>query len=439
MSSGSQPSQVDAHCLFQAKRSNHSTAARMVQQRDPLREVVTLGVDRMDERSALLTPQQVAGMLQVSVGTVLRLLRSSRLRGVRLGRHWRVRAIDLEAYLEGASVQQPPATGVVGYTVGVPPEEGEARPRWMPTGWKAMGLVVIALMLLQVALLCALVVMSANSGSSLPVQADGAAGPASGSTSPTTTPPSAGLGLASSTPAGASAIAIAAESTPRPAPGLPGPSAATPGPSPQPSATTRATKSAKPAPLIVGNTGGWGVFIRLTPKASDRVRAWPDGTIMLVIGEDCEAEGRVWKNVMDPSGIKGWVPAEYLVPAPLPTALPLAERTGVGSGYLLELLATTSYSQGNLVVVEGQVRNISGGSLRNVEVLVQWYSSEDEFIKEESAPIEYDPILHNQVSPFRLITTRNPAMARFTVKLRQQLGAEIPTLDSRQHLGLKVG
>ncbi len=388
----------------------------------------------MDERSALLTPQQVAAMLQVSVGTVLRLLRSSRLRGVRLGRHWRVRATDLDAYLEGASVQQPAGTRGAGHRVGVVPEDGEAGPMWMPAGWKAVGLVAVALLLLQVALLCSLVVMAANTGNLLSAQAGGAAETASGSVSPATAPPSADHGSAPPTPTGALAIAVAAGPTPRPTP-----SAAPPAPSPRPSPTADIAASPSPVPLVVGNTGGWGVFIRLTPKASDRVRAWPDGTLMLVVGEDREAEGRIWKNVMDPSGIKGWVPAEYLVPAPLPTALPLGERTGVASGYLLELLAASSYSQGNLIVVEGQVRNISGESLRNVEVLVQWYSAGDEFIKGESALIEYDPILRNQVSPFRVITTWNPAMARFTVNLKRQSGAEIPTLDSRQHPGLKVG
>jgi SH3-like domain-containing protein len=34
---------------------------------------------------------------------------------------------------------------------------------------------------------------------------------------------------------------------------------------------------------------------------------------MFVVGVDRQAEGRTWKNVSDPAGNVGWVPAEYLI------------------------------------------------------------------------------------------------------------------------------
>jgi hypothetical protein len=71
--------------------------------------------------------------------------------------------------------------------------------------------------------------------------------------------------------------------------------------------------SPTPSSLTVGNTGGEGVFIRRTLDAADRIRAWPDKTIMVVVGGDQQAEGRTWKNVKDPDGNVGWVPSEYLV------------------------------------------------------------------------------------------------------------------------------
>jgi hypothetical protein len=64
----------------------------------------------------------------------------------------------------------------------------------------------------------------------------------------------------------------------------------------------------------VTNTGGEGVFIRFTPRASDTVTAWPDTTRMQVVGPDVEADGRRWKNVRDPDGLVGWVPAEFVRP-----------------------------------------------------------------------------------------------------------------------------
>lgn len=50
----------------------------------------------------LLTLQQVADRLQVSMSTVRRLLDAGKLRSVRIGRNLRVRPEDLAAYIEEA-------------------------------------------------------------------------------------------------------------------------------------------------------------------------------------------------------------------------------------------------------------------------------------------------------------------------------------------------
>ena len=47
----------------------------------------------------LLTPEQVAERLQVKPHTIQEWLRTGRLAGVKLGKLWRVRASDLEAFL----------------------------------------------------------------------------------------------------------------------------------------------------------------------------------------------------------------------------------------------------------------------------------------------------------------------------------------------------
>lgn len=52
----------------------------------------------MTER--LLTPDQVADRLCISRLTVMRYLRTGRLRSVKVGRLWRVRERDLEAFLQ---------------------------------------------------------------------------------------------------------------------------------------------------------------------------------------------------------------------------------------------------------------------------------------------------------------------------------------------------
>ena len=57
---------------------------------------------------------------------------------------------------------------------------------------------------------------------------------------------------------------------------------------------------------------GDGVYIRRTPQMIDKIRAWADGTPMVVIGRDTFSGGVSWKSVSDPAGNLGWVPAQYL-------------------------------------------------------------------------------------------------------------------------------
>ena len=59
-------------------------------------------MQKRDERvnEQLLTPAQVAERLQVTERTVYEWLRDGRLVGLKLGRLWRIRSEDLEAFLE---------------------------------------------------------------------------------------------------------------------------------------------------------------------------------------------------------------------------------------------------------------------------------------------------------------------------------------------------
>lgn len=88
-----------------------------------------------------------------------------------------------------------------------------------------------------------------------------------------------------------------------------------PAPSPTPN-TTLASNLA-----IVANTDGQGAYIRRSPSAEDKMKAWSEETLMLVVGDDLQAEGRLWANVMDPDGNRGWVPVDYLVSAPTGTLM----------------------------------------------------------------------------------------------------------------------
>jgi hypothetical protein len=82
-------------------------------------------------------------------------------------------------------------------------------------------------------------------------------------------------------------------------------------------AAAQPTATAQPTPLagsvIVANTDHQGVYVRRTPAMADRVRAYPDGTKLRVIGPDAQGEGMTWRHVAAPDGLEGYVPAQYVV------------------------------------------------------------------------------------------------------------------------------
>ncbi len=61
---------------------------------------------------------------------------------------------------------------------------------------------------------------------------------------------------------------------------------------------------------VIGLTEGAGAHIRRSAGADESLKAWPEGTEMIVVGPDVT---RLWRNVRDPDGNIGFVPAEYLV------------------------------------------------------------------------------------------------------------------------------
>jgi len=66
-----------------------------------------------------------------------------------------------------------------------------------------------------------------------------------------------------------------------------------------------------PSKLRITNTDSEGAFLRRTTNLEDRLRAWPDGTELKLLGRDVVANGLTWKYVEDPAGNRGWIPAQY--------------------------------------------------------------------------------------------------------------------------------
>ena len=83
---------------------------------------------------------------------------------------------------------------------------------------------------------------------------------------------------------------------------------------------------------------------------------------------------------------------------------------------------------GDYVKVKGQVKNISGERLKNVEAVVTFKDKNGDFITSSDALIDYNPILPGQTSPFSVTETYNPAMrtGNAYVEFKFLMGGTIP-------------
>ena len=93
----------------------------------------------------------------------------------------------------------------------------------------------------------------------------------------------------------------------------------------------------------------------------------------------------------------------------------------------LELIDWNWSSAHGYAEARGQVKNISGKSLKNVAALATFYDKDGGFIKTDSALIEFNPVLDGQVSSFTVMTTHNPAISKASVQFKFLMGGAIPT------------
>ena len=99
------------------------------------------------------------------------------------------------------------------------------------------------------------------------------------------------------------------------------------------------------------------------------------------------------------------------------------------SGSDLELITWSwgTTSTGNYVEAKGQVRNISGKTLKNVTAVVSFYDKNGNFITSDNALIDFNPILSGQTSPFSVSEQYNPAMHSANIQFKFLMGGTIST------------
>jgi hypothetical protein len=104
-------------------------------------------------------------------------------------------------------------------------------------------------------------------------------------------------------PGGGTVIGAAPTASPKPE-ASPAPAADNPG------AATEANK------VKVKESDGTGANLRDKPgQTGTVVKTIPEGTVLEVIGEDKQMDGKAWKNVKDEEGTTGWMASELLDPA----------------------------------------------------------------------------------------------------------------------------
>lgn len=101
---------------------------------------------------------------------------------------------------------------------------------------------------------------------------------------------------------------------------------------------------------------------------------------------------------------------------------------------LLALVSVTDElsSGGGYNVIQGEVENISGQSMKNVAAVANWYDKDNGFITSDTTLIEYNPILPGQRSPYKVMARHNPAMTKYSVSFKQLFGGAIATRDDRK-------
>lgn len=82
-------------------------------------------------------------------------------------------------------------------------------------------------------------------------------------------------------------------------------------------------------------------------------------------------------------------------------------------------------------IVSGEVTNISGRKLQNIEVVLSFYAAGGQFITSDTALVEYNPILPDQTTPFTAYTTWNPAMSKVSITFKTLYGGTVPYVSKK--------
>ena len=92
------------------------------------------------------------------------------------------------------------------------------------------------------------------------------------------------------------------------------------------------------------------------------------------------------------------------------------------------------YTEYDYAIAEGKVTNRSSETLRNVQAVIEFKTSDGQFITSDSSLLDYTDLLPGQSTPFKVYARANPAMERASLDFKFLLGGRVGAIN-RSELG----
>lgn len=90
-------------------------------------------------------------------------------------------------------------------------------------------------------------------------------------------------------------------------------------------------------------------------------------------------------------------------------------------------------SEHGYVIGEGQVRNVSGRKLENVQAVATFFTADGALVTSDNALIEYNPLMPGQVSPFKVMARHNPMMEKAGIAFKTFGGQRLEHINKEDY------
>jgi hypothetical protein len=107
---------------------------------------------------------------------------------------------------------------------------------------------------------------------------------------------------------------------------------------------------------------------------------------------------------------------------PTPVTMPTSPPVAPASSYDLVIVTSTCTRDGHSATCTGSVKNVSGHNLQQVQVVVEQATDDGTIQTSNAGPIDYDPLLPDQESPWTLHPAFNPALTKYMIAFRTATG-----------------